>query len=448
MAGYFTKKRTIPTKISWKSGYVSGSSQINLDSFLDLTPQVTQQTTSFSSLDRSDVQSQKEFLLNSLEVANAQSLQLAGDTGHTFNTIKREVIFPRDFKSYSTNVVGGRCYVRAPLWVYESSQLKSWPSLPADSVNYYGTLAIKKTIPTNPVAGLATFTGELHMRPQMYGSAFLKEKSNLFNALGKEYLNLAFGWTPFVSDLIKAGNSLANASVAIRQLLKDSGKDVRRRYDFPPFKTNGDVTNVTGSTASMVPSMTSSNYDPLFVGGGVDRPSKIERQEILTQKIWFSGKYSYYLPATHFKNGQFTSDSESVWDRLVTYEALWNKVLGTRLTPTVLYNLTPWTWLADWYANIGDVISNVVSLQQDNLVIKYGYLMCETTLEVIYTASGFKFTSFNPGPLVTAYRQTRKSRYRATPYGFGLNPASFTPQQWAILGALALTKTPSSLKAV
>jgi hypothetical protein len=446
MAGYFTKKRTIPTDILWKSGYVSGSSQINLSNHLDLTPQVTQQTTSYSTLDRSDVQTQQEFLKNSIEVAHAQSLQLAGDTGHTFNTIKREVIFPRDFKSYSTNVVGGRCYVRAPLWVYEATQSKSWPSLPVDNSNYYGTLAIKKTIPTNPVAGLATFTGELHQFPQMYGAALLKEKLNIFNAIGGEYLNVVFGFAPFVSDLIKAGNSLMNASVAIRQYMRDSGRDVRRRYDFPPIKTNGAVTDVTGSSASMVPSMTSSNYDPLFVGGGVDRPSKIERQEILTQKIWFSGKYTYYLPA-RFQDGQFTDKGDTIWDRLVTYEALWNKVLGTRLTPAVLWNLTPWTWLSDWFLNVGDVISNMTSLQNDNLVLRYGYLMCETTLEVIYTAYGFKFTSFNPGPLVTAYRQTRKSRYRATPFGFGLNPATFTPQQWAILGALALTKTPTSLKA-
>jgi hypothetical protein len=437
MAGYFTKKRTIPSDIRWDHGYVSSGSQLNLHSHTDFTPQVTQQTTSYSTLDRTGVQSQREFLQDSREAAAAQYRSLAGDTGHTFSTLKREIIYPHAFKTYSVNVTGGRCYIHSPLLVVESSQLKAWPSIPTIDLNYYGTKAIKATIPTNPIAGLATFTGELHQFPQIYGAALLKEKLNMFNALGKEYLNVQFGWAPFVSDLIKAGQSLANASASIRQLLRDSGRDVRRQYEFDPITETGAVTNVTGSSASIIPSsMASGNYDPLFVNGGRSSPSKIERQVILKRKIWFSGKYTYFLP----------TDMNNVLDRLVVYEALFNKLLGTRITPSVLYNLTPWTWLADWFANIGDIVSNASSLQEDNLVLRYGYLMCESTQDVIYTAYGFKFTNYDPGPLVTSFRQTRKERIRATPFGFGLNPASFDARQWAILGALALTKTPTSLK--
>lgn len=209
---------------------------------------------------------------------------------------------------------------------------------------------------------------------------------------------------------------------------------VRRRFDFPTIKETGPVT-LAGGSAQMVPNF-DGNMSPLFVAGGRDEPNKIERQTFLTRKIWFSGQYQYFLP-----------EADSVIGKLSQYEAIANRLLGTRITPAVLWNLAPWTWLSDWFLNIGDVISNNSALQDDNLVIRYGYLMCESTYDVVYTGYGFKFTNYDPGPLMTAYRQVSKQRVRATPYGFGLNPNVFDARQWAILAALALTKTPGSLKA-
>jgi hypothetical protein len=45
-------------------------------------------------------------------------------------------------------------------------------------------------------------------------------------------------------------------------------------------------------------------------------------------------------------------------------------------------------------------------------------------------------------PISSLYRSERKERWKATPYGFGLNMAGFTDQQWAILAALGMTKSP------
>jgi len=115
-------------------------------------------------------------------------------------------------------------------------------------------------------------------------------------------------------------------------------------------------------------------------------------------------------------------------------------VLGVKLTPEVLWNLAPWSWLADWFANIGDIIAINTALGSDNLVLRYGYFMRHTTRTLNADHSGVNFTKFHPGPVTFQAKLEEKQRVRSTPYGFGLNTDSFTTQQWAILAALGLTK--------
>jgi hypothetical protein len=116
-----------------------------------------------------------------------------------------------------------------------------------------------------------------------------------------------------------------------------------------------------------------------------------------------------------------------------------NKLLGLRLTPEVLWDLTPWTWLGDWVSNLGDVIHNVSALGQDNLVIKYGYIMQHTKYEREYRLSLNKPRIDGVGVYDLKLINERKVRMKASPYGFGLTWDGFSTRQWAILGALGLS---------
>jgi len=64
---------------------------------------------------------------------------------------------------------------------------------------------------------------------------------------------------------------------------------------------------------------------------------------------------------------------------------------------------------------------------------------------VATTTDAFGFTQADRAPISTSFRTTRKQRFRANPYGFARNPNSFSGKQWAILGALGLTKAPRRL---
>jgi hypothetical protein len=124
---------------------------------------------------------------------------------------------------------------------------------------------------------------------------------------------------------------------------------------------------------------------------------------------------------------------------------------GLELTPETLWNLAPWSWLVDWFANVGPILSNVSAFQSDNLVLKYGYVMENVTRT--YARTNWMGV-VNPSTTVYVNHPARvydkffvetKTRVKATPYGFGLNTTAFTDRQWTILGALGLTRGPKAL---
>jgi len=122
--------------------------------------------------------------------------------------------------------------------------------------------------------------------------------------------------------------------------------------------------------------------------------------------------------------------------------------LGTRLDPEVLWNLAPWTWMVDWVANFGDIVGNLSAIVADHLVMQYGYIMHEVivTKEIyfprgLYSRNTYPYiSSFDEKPWNVTLTYHSKTRTGASPFGFGLSPESFTTQQWAILGALGISR--------
>jgi hypothetical protein len=133
-------------------------------------------------------------------------------------------------------------------------------------------------------------------------------------------------------------------------------------------------------------------------------------------------------------------DDKSLWSRIEGYEQLSNKLLGTRVNPEVVWNLTPWSWVVDWFVDLGQIMSNASRLSEDGLVLRYGYLMSHTVDEDLRTAVNARFSGGDISPVTTIARRETKERVKATPFGFGLNTLDFTAKQWAILYALGLTK--------
>jgi hypothetical protein len=144
-----------------------------------------------------------------------------------------------------------------------------------------------------------------------------------------------------------------------------------------------------------------------------------------TQKVWFEARYRYWIP--HLGDGTFPGQARA-----------YAQVYGALPTPSLVWELTPWSWLIDWCSNLGDVIANVSSIIQDNLCAKYAYVMGHTEQEVTHSAVNNLVT----GPITCEWKASleAKLRHEASPFGFGLTGADFSARQWSILTALGISK--------
>lgn len=293
-----------------------------------------------------------------------------------------------------------------------------------------GTTAIARCQPTSPVANVSTFLGELARDgvPQA-GSELLKNRIRSFKDLGSDYLNVEFGWRPFVADIRKFLYAIRDSHKILDQYERDSGKLIRRGYRFPLLETPL-RTVVRGNTYAQPPMV------PQF--WDVSSASLYETHAY-SRQYWFKGAFTYYL-----------TRGDSTFGKMERWAQEADKLLGVKITPDVLWNLAPWSWFADWIFNFGDVISNVTAFSSDKLTMRYGYIMLDASYKQRYNMDGLRFSDHKPRDRVWQEFHTRvKTRQKATPYGFGLNPTlDFTARQWAILGALGMTQGPGLLKSM
>lgn len=355
-----------------------------------------------------------------------------GDQGGPFHCVKRTLTEANFGPTHNRTVLASddantsaynyKGYYRAKYTNIASSDFPVPPIALNSELDALGTTAIARSLPTNPLAGLATMLGELRSEglPSIVGASSLRDRSLRARNAGGEYLNAEFGWRPLVNDVLSLAHAICDSDELLRKYEQESGKLLHRRYTFPDEITTEWSETSDGTANRPVPAIRTAYWS----GTGTLKTVKYTRI-----RRWFSGAFTYYLAPQ---------------GSLARAEQLAAKRLGTRITPEVLWNLAPWTWAADWVSNIGDVIHNVSAFANDGLVMPYAYMMKESTISMTYFHSGAKTKRYGLDVACWQELETkRKQRRRATPYGFGLDPINFTNRQWAILGALGLSKAPA-----
>ncbi len=295
-----------------------------------------------------------------------------------------------------------------------------WPVLDAFDVSSMyaaGTTAIARVSPTNPASNMLTFLGEAREGLPRVPGRSLKDRPDI-HSLGDEYLNGVFGWLPFISDL----QSMAKATIDLHKIKTEFeagiGKRIYRRYSFPVVET---TTDMGTTTRGFLPVGDSRSY----AGQPTTGPCTRIRHQV--SQMWFSGCFSYTF--------DFGSEATRKFQRDL---AISRRIYGLSLTPDVLWELIPWSWAADWFVNTGDIMKNLSNFSSSGLVMRWGYVMREDRITDTYTLNG---TAVTGGPLTQSFTTYSKRRVEATPFGFGLNSANFTPQQLAIAAALGLSRT-------
>lgn len=279
-----------------------------------------------------------------------------------------------------------------------------------------GATAISRCAPTNPVVDLSTSLAELFRE----GLPSLPGRSG--GGAGGEYLNYQFGIAPLASDIRDLRLVTANADAIWSQYARNSGKGIRRRYSFPPEVST--TTSIEGFRSPAMPRLTEGSTDGF--SGLLMYPGTLFRRTTTSTRRWFAGSFTYYLPDSPF--GAYL-------DRM-------DRLYGLQPGIDTMYQLTPWSWLVDYFTNLGDVVENINSFTQDGLVMPYAYIMSETT---IVTESRLDYELWSGGgwskaSLTDTITRKIQRRVPAHPFGFGLSDGSLTPKQWSILTALGLSR--------
>lgn len=373
-------------------------------------------------------------LVTEEELANATKVTQNGfraaasdyDSGNEFYSKKDQCFFSHK-NELVTNPTGPYFY-QGPLVPSSGRDLETYPpyvgKMSQNDINFFGTQAIASTRPLKPVANLTNFLGEfvLDGLPKTIGDlSSVFTRAQFFRSLGDQYLNVAFGWTPFIKDLSKLLKAVSTSYKVLEQTRRDSGRIVRRRHDWEPVTEHLKVEEPfrNGFLASFPRDDFMDYRYP---------PAMTYLTQSLHTEMWFTGAYTYFLAA-----------DSNVFSRFERFDQLANALIGSRITPETLWQLAPWSWLVDWKLNVGDLLSNIAAFSNDDLVLKYGYLMRKTTATSTLSAS-FQLKSGLSDPVSVRRISVQKERYRATPHGFGLDPASFSAAQAAIVVSLGLAR--------
>jgi hypothetical protein len=280
--------------------------------------------------------------------------------------------------------------------------------------------------PTLAEFSLSTFLGEIRegLPRAITSSGFFQERGKYFKGIGKDYLNAQFGWLPFLSDLQKLAYALFRAQSKLNAI---TGTPVRRHVKGP--KTNevrqhaGVQFNLgafAGSAEQLVKPIP--NESPGSYAIGVGNGTVIER---IDSSLNFSGSFVTLLPESY--------DDTKYLDRF------W-QLVDIRVTPSVLWNLAPWTWLVDWFLDLQGAIDANLQVSDENLLIHYAY----ASQKIEYSSLGWvtdPVSGYTGDKLASLIRGTLYRRVRANPYGFTVGTfGGLSTSQLAILGALGLSR--------
>lgn len=178
-------------------------------------------------------------------------------------------------------------------------------------------------------------------------------------------------------------------------------------------------------------SNTSGGVEAYHLGDYSSSKAIVTQRKIET--LSFAGSFSYYIPM-----------GKGLAANLENYSVLYDRLVG--LTPTVeaLWQLAPWSWLADWLYDLSATISSYERVSADNLVLNYGYVSRNSVKSSVATCV-FEWSQSQRGEIPTVkaitstVRSVKKERIRANPFGFtARTPDSLNGKQWAVLTAIGI----------
>lgn len=336
-----------------------------------------------------------------------------------------------------------------PLMSWENITLNSAKNLSVDnpfdsdlldSIASLGPSAYDKLRPRAEEAGASVFIAELRDLSGMLktsaaffknrwqdlgGNRFLKTMAGSPKEASDHFLNHQFGWVPFVNDLIKFYAVWQKYDEILKRKAAENGIWIKVNRTVSKEETF--TTTHTGDSIGIPWRPEFNSMCNAFPGTSAFY--RLTQTESNSTRIWAAGEFTYYRPEFDINR----TDYESNWqeaNRLLT-------LYGVRINPSVLWKVTPWTWLFDWFSGFGAWLDRLQSFGLDGVASKYMYIMKRSLIETQHIVDvNWKD---NPSTFVWTHFIDSKQREEAdNPFSYTLPVGGLSPKQFAIMAALGL----------
>jgi hypothetical protein len=279
----------------------------------------------------------------------------------------------------------------------------------------HGPTAWAKYRPAQPVVSMSVFIAELREVPQL-----MFKRLNRFRNYGSNYLAVEFGWKPFLRDLRKWWASLGEVDRLIQQLRRNNGRRMRRGGTL--FTNTDTLTTMDLNARWIYPSLEIVTWNTGY------------KTVTTEEKCWFAGSFRYFIPGL----------DHPVFGKWKAIQHLYD----LEISPEQVWELMPYSWLVDWFSNLGDVIGNLCASWSDNVTADYAYIMqskrrvesYSQDFVTQYKTERYGTYTYTDHTADSTFTTHTKCRGVAKPYGFSLNWTDLSWRQRAILAALGITK--------
>jgi len=279
------------------------------------------------------------------------------------------------------------------------------PAVDFEEIAALGPAAWNTFKPAKPMLSLGVALAELREFPRL-----LYASVSSLKGIADYFLAIQYGWKPLLQDVIKLVKFYERVSQRIDFLIANSGKPVRREGRLSSTSDSGLLWEEAG--------LRMRNTAPDWGKPSLTDSWRQSSRYTITRERWFSGEFLFWIDDIRWPN---------------TRSHIGAGLAGLRITPADVWDALPWTWLIDWFANVGDVLHNLEDNVADRQVSRYAYVMGKTMREYTqHTTDGYLSCSLS-------HIFETKVRRKVDP--FGLTPeVELSPLQLAILGALAIQR--------
>ena len=372
------------------------------------------------------------------------------DTGHVFGTQK---VLRYPIRAVADIYLDTNRWYQGDVWLPGTGSINVTPytygfgngasPLSVSPANRQGTANryFAATAPDRKVGSLGTTLIEL-LRGDV--PSLLKNFHNMMagyknvrNYAGSEGLNIMFGWTP----LIQEWANIVKVGMGLERVIYYESFRRKRQWDGPTYSSESS-SNATQLSFLTTPWPSTERYTQ---PGDVVGPTSGFGVSTRTQSF-VTAREDYHMTSKYTGLAKAGRRAESFSDQAMDVA----KRMGLIDDPELIWDLTPYSWLVDWFTTMGDSIANahVYSPFSGKYTTDYAYMTTRHTVTnkqhllrgpVVLSSPGVR--SFAVTSAQGEQTSVSTWRARATPFGFGTQLGSLNASQFAVLVALGFAKT-------